>query len=104
MAVIISVYDGNGFKHHLRTDGDNPNLIGFHYALDRVGVEILKDTYCETDLHYASTPGRGIINKPIPAGTKLTALYFWRNFYGSYFHVIYEGRPYDISVQNVKVL
>lgn len=104
MAVVISLYDGNNFKHHLRAEGDNPNLIGFHYAMDGVGIETLTDSRCETDLHYASTPGRGIMKNPIPKGTKLTVLYYWRNFYGDYFHVNYNNEPYDISVSNVKVL
>lgn len=105
MAVILNVEDGTGVKHVLRSEGNNPNLIGFHYQLDGVRVKTLKDSQCETYLHYLSTPGAGRIKQePIPANTVLLAEYYWRNFYGAYFRVKYNNKPYDISVNNVKIL
>lgn len=105
MAVILNIQDGTGLRHGLRAEGNNPNLIGFHYILDGVRLRTLRDSQCETYLHYLSTPGAGTVKQnPIPANTTLIAEYYWRNFYGEYFRVKYNNRPYDISVSNVKVL
>ena len=105
MAVVINILDGTGLKRGLITEGNNPNLIGSHYPLDGVRVKTLKESQCETYLHYLSAPGAGTVKQnPIPANTTLIAESYWRNFYGEYFRVKYNGRPYDISVSNVKIL
>lgn len=105
MAVILNIMDGTGMRSILRSEGNNPNLLGFDYILDGVRIKTLKDSQCETYLHYLSTPGAGRIKQePIPKGTVLIAEYYWRNFYGEYFRVKYNNKPYDISVSNVKIL
>lgn len=77
----------------------NTNLIGHHYPLsDNVIIKLNKAGYDEADYHYFRKSKR-----PIPVNTEIHPESFWRNFYGSYFRVTYEGHKYDIDTNSVTI-
>lgn len=89
---------GNFALETLAPDG-NTNLIGHLYPLsENVIIRLNKSGYDEADFHYFRKA-----KSPIPVDTEIHPESFWRNFYGSYFRVTYEGHKYDIDSSNVTI-
>lgn len=100
MKLYIRIIDGCNLTYSLTSYGESERLIGYHYPLHDVNVQLLEDTKCETDLHYYERP-----SKPaIPNGSVVRVKDYWFNFYGSYFRVFYNGAEYDVPVCKCAVI
>ena len=77
----------------------NLNLLGHLYRFNPLKGKLVRDSMDQADLHYFT------FRKPcIPAGTEVTVDCYWRNFYGVYFNILYNGEHYDIRTQDVEIL
>ena len=76
-----------------------PNIIGHEYTFNPRSGKVIKESYDQTDLHY----GKRDPKPPIPEGPELKVDCWWRNFYGSYFRVKYNGNCYDVKSSNIEL-
>ncbi len=73
--------------------------IGYVYEFESRKARLIEDSLDAKEIHYSN-----IVSLAIPEGTEVTVSKWWRNFYGTYFKVLYKGHEYDVQSEKIVIM
>ena len=73
--------------------------IGYVYEFEPIKAKVIEDSFDAKEVHYSN-----IVSPVIPRGTEIMVGKWWRNFYGTYFRVLYKEHEYDVPSEKIVIL
>lgn len=78
---------------------DGHPKIGYVYEFESRKARLIEDSLDSKEIHYLN-----IVHPVIPKGTEVTVSKWWRNFYGTYFKVLYKDHEYDVPSEKIDIM